>query len=233
MAIIKRSSLNDHRTHEGRVIEIRRFRDHRNMSDTMDYSDWQTVDCCEALVWLGEENHPGGYEWHASRPLEFHEQFMWVDCSNHFADRCGYVSIPEVDVHPGNGEPIMWANLIAWRSHQVGLQKELVAKKEALHAERRARFNAELAKRHEREKKSEEEKAAAEQLLRIYAPAKGTSVTVDGVTGTVFWSGVKCYRNKWRSTVGVKDKYGTASWIDISKFMPPVEKKSRRKVKSA
>lgn len=229
MAIIKRSSLNDHRTYEGRVIEIRRFRDHRNMSDTMDYSDWQTVDCCEALVWLGEENHPGGYEWHASRPLEFHEQFMWVDCSNHFSDRFGYVSIPEVDVHPGNGEPIMWANLIAWRSHQEGLRKEFVARQEAEHAERRARFNAELAARHEREKKSEEEKAAAEQLLRIYAPAKGTSVTIDGVTGTVFWSGVKCYRNKWRSTVGVKDKYGTANWIDISKFMPPVEKKPRKR----
>jgi hypothetical protein len=231
MAIIKSTEGGGYRYHDyaGRVIEIRRYKAHRNMSDTLDYTDWRTVDCCDALVWLGVEGHPGDYEWNPSRPLEFHEQFMWVDCSNHFSDRCGYSVHPEVDVHPGSGEPIMWANLIAWRGHQEGLRRELVARKEAQHAEQRAKFNAELAERAAREQKVAEARAEAEQLLLTYAPAKGTSVTVDGVTGQVFWTGVKYYRSKWRSTVGVKDKYGTASWIDISKFMPPVEKKPRKR----
>jgi hypothetical protein len=231
MAIIKSSESGGYRHHDyaGRVIEIRRYRDHRNLSDTMDYNDWRTVDCCDALVWLGVEGHPGDYEWNPRRPLEFHEQFKWVDCSNHFSDRCGYSVHPEVDVHPGSGEPIMWANLIAWRGHQEARQRELVAQREAADIERREQFNAQLAAEATRKQKVEEEKSAAEQLLRVYAPAKGTSVTVDGVTGQVFWTGVKYYRSKWRSTVGVKDKYGTASWIDISKFMPPVEKKPRKR----
>lgn len=218
--------------HEGRVIEVRRYKSHRNMSDTMDYSDWRTVDCCDALVWLGLEGHPHGRMWESPRALEFHEQFAWIDCSNHFSDRCGYIRTPEVDAHPGTGEPIMWANLLAWRSHQDGLRKEFVARREVEDEDRRSKFNIELVKRHEREKKMMEEKEVAEQLLRTYAPAKGTSITVDDFTGTVFWSGAKLFRGKWRATVGVKDKHGAANWIDISEFMPPLEKKpSGRKPK--
>jgi hypothetical protein len=229
MAIIKSSESGKYRQHDysGRVIEIRRYKAHRNMSDTLDYTDWRTVDCCDALVWLGTEGHPGNYEWNPSRPLEFHEQFMWVDCSNHFSDRCGYTAHPEVDVHPGSGEPIMWANLLAWRGHQEALRKEKIAQKEAADVERRERFNAQLAAEAARKQAMEERKAEAESLLRIWAPSKGSEVTLEGLTGTVFWTGVKHYRGAWRSTVGVKDKAGTAHWVDISKFMPPVEKKVR------
>ena len=216
--------------HVGRVIEVRRYQDRRNMSDTLDYTDWRTVDCTDALVWLGPEGHPNGDTWQAVRPLEFHEQFIWVDCSNHFADRMHYTLHPEVDAVVGtSGDPLMWANFLAWKSHKEGIQRELVAQRNAEEQERQARRNAELAKRQELERKIAEEKETAEQLLRIYAPNKGSTVTVDDLTGTVFWMGVKYYRNKWRSTVGVKDKYGIAHWIDISKFMPPVEKKSRKR----
>jgi len=201
------------------------------MSDTMDYNDWRTVDCCDALVWLGVEGHPGDYEWNPRRPLEFHEQFKWVDCSNHFSDRCGYTLHPEADAwtSESRGDPLMWANLLAWRGHQEALRKEKVAQKEAADVERRERFNAQLAADAARKQAVEEKKAAAESLLRIYAPVKGTEVTLEGLTGTVFWTGVKMFRGAWRSTVGVKDGYGTAHWIDISKFMPPVEKKVRKK----
>jgi hypothetical protein len=123
----------------------------------------------------------------------------------------------------------MWANLLAWRGHQEALRKEKVAQKEAADVERRERFNAQLAADAARKQAVEEKKAAAESLLRIYAPVKGTEVTLEGLTGTVFWTGVKMFRGAWRSTVGVKDGYGTAHWIDISKFMPPVEKKVRKK----
>ena len=229
MAIIKSTEGGRYRHHDyaGRVIEVRRYKDRRNMSDTLDYNDWRTVDCCDALVWLGVEGHPGDYEWNPRRPLEFHEQFKWVDCSNHFSDRCGYTVHPEVDVHPGSGEPIMWVNLIAWRSHQEGLRKELVAKREAADVERREQFNAQLAADAAKKQKVEEEKSAAEQLLRVYAPAKGSVVTLPHVTGTVFWMGVKMFRGAWRSTVGVKDGQGNAHWIDIKAWMPEPEKKPR------
>ena len=233
MAIIKSSESGKYRQHDyaGRVIEVRRYKELRNMSDTMDYNDWRTVDCCDALVWLGTEGHPGNYEWNPRRPLEFHEQFKWVDCSNHFSDRCGYTLHPEADAwtSESRGDPLMWANLLAWRGHQEALRKEKIAQKEAADAERRERFNAQLAADAARKQAVEEKKAEAESLLRIWAPAKGAEVTLEGLTGTVFWTGVKHYRGAWRSTVGVKDGYGTAHWLDISKFMPPVEKKVRKK----
>ena len=199
------------------------------MSDTLDYTDWRTVDCCDALVWLGVEGHPGNYEWNPSRPLEFHEQFMWVDCSNHFSDRCGYTLHPEADAwtSESRGDPLMWANLLAWRGHQEALRKEKIAQKEAADAERRERFNAQLAVDSARKQAMEERKAEAESLLRIWAPSKGTVVTLPHMTGTVFWMGVKMFRGAWRSTVGVKDGQGNAHWIDIKEFMPPPEKKGR------
>lgn len=214
--------------HVGRVIEVRRYRDHRNMSDTMDYTDWQTVDCCDALVWLGPEGHPGNYQWNPRRPLEFHEQFMWVDCSNHFSDRVGFVLSPEVDADPRKGgDPLMWANLIAWRSHQEAVKAELIAQRDATARARHEQLKAEAEVKRIKEEKIAEAKVEAERLLRIYAPPKGTLVTVGEVIGHVFWSGTKFYRGAWRSTVGVKDKYGTAHWIDIKAWMPAPEKKSR------
>ena len=233
MAIIKSSESGKYRQHDyaGRVIEVVRFQERRNMSDTLDYTDWRIVDCVRALVWLGTEGHPGNYEWNPSRPLEFHEQFMWVDCSNHFSDRCGYTLHPEADAwtSESRGDPLMWANLLAWRGHQEALRKEKIAQKEAADAESRERFNAQLAADAARKQAMEERKAEAESLLRIWAPSKGTVVSLPHMTGTVFWMGVKMFRGAWRSTVGVKDGQGNAHWIDISKFMPPVEKKVRKK----
>ena len=231
MAIIKSSESGGYRQHDyaGRVIEVVRFQERRNMSDTLDYTDWRIVDCVRALVWLGVEGHPGNYEWNPSRPLEFHEQFMWVDCSNHFSDRCGYTLHPEADAwtSESRGDPLMWANLLAWRGHQEALRKEKIAQKEAADAERRERFNAQWAADAARKQAMEERKAEAESLLRIWSPSKGTVVSLPHMTGTVFWMGVKMFRGAWRSTVGVKDGQGNAHWIDIKEFMPPPEKKGR------
>lgn len=217
----------------GRVIEVERFQDRRNMSDTLDYTDWRTVDCVRALVWLGPVGKPNNQYWTTPRPLDFHEQFVWIDCSNHFSDRMGYTLHPEVDADPlKGGDPLMWANLLAWRAHQEGIRKEFIAQREAEIAEQRAKFNRELEAKRLQEEKVAAGKAEAERLLRIYAPGKDKEITIDGLTGKVFWTGVKYYRNAWRSTVGIKDKYGTAHWLDIKKFMPEPEKKVRtRKAK--
>ena len=237
MAIIKSSESGGYSQHDysGRVIEVRRYKDLRNMSDTLDYTDWRTVECCDALVWLGVEGHPGNYEWNPSRPLEFHEQFMWVDCSNHFSDRCGYTLHPEADAwtSESRGDPLMWANLLAWRGHQEALRKEKVAQKEAADVERRERFNAQLAAERAKKQKVEEARLAAETLLQEHAPPKGTVVTYGELTGTVFYHGVKFWYGAWRSTVGVKDERGTAHWLDSKVWAPPPEKKSKKRVKVA
>ena len=98
-------------THTGEVVEIRRFKANRNMSDTLDYSDYQVVDCVEALVYIGRvakgkmirkssvpawESYPKGYyaEGEALDPID---RFQWVDCSNHFVWRGSDVRTPRVD----------------------------------------------------------------------------------------------------------------------------------------
>jgi hypothetical protein len=202
----------------GHVLEVKTTRETRNMSDTLDYSDYRTVDCISALVWLGEVGHPHGNEYIEARPLEFWEQFTWIDCSNHFADRSSCIFLPEVDASPHDGaNPLMWTNYLAWVSHKTAEEKrktterlrEMQEREEALRTAQATEAAAQ---------------AAAQALLDKYCPPRGTSVTIDNISGQVFWSGVKKYRGRWRSTVGVKDKSGTAHWIDISKFMPTTKK---------
>jgi len=57
---------------------------------------------------------------------------------------------------------------------------------------------------------------AAEALL-AKVPPKGTTVTVDGVTGKVAWMGTKVYRGRWSARVGVKDAVGQMHWVDAAK----------------
>lgn len=79
--------------HAGRVLSVRRFESRRNMSDTLDYSDWRTVDCVSAYVYLGRTREDG-----SERPVR--ERFATIDCSNHFAWRGADHLTPGVDGHP-------------------------------------------------------------------------------------------------------------------------------------
>jgi len=218
----------------GRVIRIQEMSEIRNWSDTLDYTDMRSVTATYALVWLGthgvppEVRHgrPMTYStpcsWDKPRDLEFHEQFAWIDCTNMFVDRNGYALKAEVDGEYGMfGEPLMWANLIAWESHHKAVAEK---RAEELRIEQEARQAAEAdaaakkaASKAKRDAKDAILKAAAERMLaRI--PAKGTEVTVDGFTGKVFWMGCSKYRGAWSARAGVKNGKGEVVWVPADKF---------------
>jgi hypothetical protein len=217
-----------------RVVRIEQLTETRNWSDTLDYTDMRASMATYALVWLGTHG-VSPRSWHGRpmadavpsrfdepRALEFHEQFAWVDCTNMFVDRIGYALQAEVDGEHGMfGDPLMWANLIAWESHHKAVAEksaeELRIKQEARQAAEAAVAAKKAASKAKRAAKDAVLKAAAEGMLaRI--PAKGTKVTVDGFTGKVFWIGCSKYRGKWSARAGVKNAKGEVSWIPAEKF---------------
>lgn len=229
----------------GRVLKIEKTSETRNWSDTMDVSDFRTTECTYALVWLGKRFVPPGSsfrgrvitqafdgeklgEWYDGqvRDLEAHEQFAWVDCTNIFADRCGYYLTAREDAVEhglvGDVDTDMWSAYVEWTAwHEAAAKAEAAARAERLEADR-VRAAAEAAKRAAREAKlaaSNAKGEAAAKALLARVPAKGTPVTVDGVTGRVAWMGVKKYYGKWNARVGVKDVRGNMHWLDAAKLV--------------
>jgi len=222
-----------------RVLRIEKTTEIRNWSDTLDYSDHRSTDCTWALVWLGTRGVPardahyaGGrtvayidaLKWDADkvRDLEVHEQFAWVDCTNLFSDRNGYSLIPTVDsfdMQLLHGGPAMIESLAAWEAYHTARVAAAVEEARKVAAERASIAAAEKAKKDaaaaKREAKAAIAKAAAEAQL-VHCPKKGTTVTVAGFTGKVFWTGVSKYYGKWNARVGVKDAKGTVQWIDAA-----------------
>ena len=208
---------------EGRVLQVRRFTAVRNLSDTLDYTDRQTVGCCEALVWLGTrgfaagKRYGGGEGYGDQVDLEFYEQFEWIDCSNLFAWRGERVMEPVEDAVVGKSEPLMFANFLAWQAWQkvqaaAAEEKRLAEAKVACAEAKRA---ATLAKRWATEYSK---RLAAEALLKGL-PAKGTRVTVKGVTGQLAWTGASKYYGKWGARAGVKDAKGVMHWFTAEDFL--------------
>lgn len=117
MAIITKSHNGTSTKHAGRVIGVRTFESRRNMSDTLDYSDWQTVKCVEATVYLGRTAEDG-----SELPIE--RRFTTVDCSNHFTWRGADHRTPAVDAFPLTRE--LHEDLIELDLyHQRGMEREL------------------------------------------------------------------------------------------------------------
>lgn len=220
-----------------RVVRVDTRPEYRNVSPTMDVSDWQTIQASWALVWLGTRGVPprmgrGGvpttdlrvspYDADKVRDLDFHEQFAWVDCSNVFADLHAYHLTATMDgPHGLFGEPLMWANLVAWEGYHAARAKKEAEEARKVTEEREAREAAEVAKKAaaqaKRDAKAAVAKTEAEKLLaRI--PAKGTSVTIDGFAGVIFWRGVTKYYGKFQPRAGVKNEKGEVAWIDAAKF---------------
>lgn len=217
----------------GRVLKVEHTVETRNWSDTMDYSDYRTTGCTWATVWVGtrglprtspkggqlplfleDESVPEYYAEHV-RDLEFHEQFVRVDCTNLFSDRYGYSLSAEVDAE--GGDPLMWANWIAFQAYEAA-KVEAEAKAEAARKKAYAAEQAKVAaKAAAKAAKDEAAKKAAEELLAKFPP-KGTTVTVDGFTGKLFWTGVNKYRGKWSAKAGIKDSRGTVQWVTPDKF---------------
>lgn len=122
----------------GRVIEIRTGVEERNCSGDLDISDRRKVPVKYALVWLGEtgkdsslfarngEINLSSLMYCKERELEFHEQFVWIDCSN-IRTYAGQPAIEvEVDAQISDvkTEMVMWVNWLAWKSHTEAKQAE-------------------------------------------------------------------------------------------------------------
>jgi hypothetical protein len=115
------------------------------------------------------------------------------------------------------GGPEMLEDLAAWDAAMETL-KALAAEERAAAAKAaETQRQATIAKAEKKAAKEAQLKDLAEALLaRI--PVKGTTVTVDGFTGKVFWTGVSKYRNAYNARAGVKDSNGEIAWIDAAKF---------------
>jgi len=221
----------------GRVLKIEKTTETRNWSDTLDYSDHRSTECTWALVYLGTHGvPPRGWNgrviahikdpfWETPRDLTVDERFAWMDCTNLFGDRHGYLLKAEVDTVGdlliAGGTENIYDQLAAWEAHHKAALEARVAEHAAKEAIRLAAEKAATEKNAARAAKAAEKdavlKAAAEgHLARI--PTKGTQVTVDGFTGKVFWIGVSKYRGFWSARAGIKDSRGNVQWVPADRF---------------
>jgi len=228
-----------------RVLRVERTTETRNWSDTMDYSDYRTTQCTYALVWLGTHGIPPEHintdrpraHWgslrgdHEQLPdyltdkvreLEFFEQFAWVDCTNLHGDRMASKLVnPQTDAATFvSGDPLMWANFIAWEAYMDASNRDRSAKATAVAAARRIneekRVAAEAAHAAKREAKREAKAAATKvdaEAAFVNLPANGTELTVKGFTGRLFWKKVTQFRGTWAARFGLKNTKGDVAWF--------------------
>lgn len=218
---------------QNRVFKVEVVEEERNHSGTLDYSDYRNTRCTYALVWLGPRGvppykhpiprfytvgpklprqltHLTPCSWEIERDLEPHEQWAWVDCTNLFGD---FQLDVEVDPFPmllAFHGPRIIDSFRTWVAEQEAAQAKIVEDYN------RAREAERLAK--EQEKEADEAAYDAAHDLIVRAPKKGTTVTVDGFTGQVFWTGVKKYRGTWGARAGIKSQDGKVIWVDAAKF---------------
>jgi len=213
----------------GRVVRIEQVTETRNWSDTLDYTDMRYTPCTYALVWIGTrgvpnaltlEGKPPSWRLDDVRDLLPHEQFAQIDCTNLFCDRYGYYLTAEED---SLGDQLLWGGpemldaLALYDVHQAQLAVEAEEKRVAAEAARKAALVLEAEKAAKKAAKDDAARIEAEKLIaRI--PPKGTTVTVDGFTGKVFWTGTTKYRGKWSSRAGIKDSKGTVQWVPADRF---------------
>jgi len=216
----------------GRVVRIDVVSETRNWSDTMDYTDYRTTKCTYALVYLGRHgiapyNHLGrpttgttALRCTPTRDLAVAERFAWVDCTNLFSWRGCPTLEPQVDTFDQQllwGGPEMLEDLAAWDAAMETLKARAAEERAAAAKAAETQRQATIAKAEKKAAKEAQLKASADALLaRI--PVKGTTVTVDGFTGKVFWVGVSKYRGAYNARAGVKDSKGEVAWIDAAKF---------------
>lgn len=202
-------------TYVGRVVETREYQAHRNLSDTLDYSDWQWCMVKEALVYIGRrvDTHTwSGSNYIDPGPVALEHRFAWVDVSNHFAWRNDAIETATVDgfphctvhedcaSHPELGAACvaeMIADLAEWKALQaLKAEHARIAAEESRAAE--AARKAEIARKEPRKG-------------RTIKVVKGRKVPV-GTVGVCFWIG----SSQWGDRVGLKDSKGTVHWTAAS-----------------
>jgi hypothetical protein len=172
MAIIATSRDNDGNVtkvevrFEGRVVKVRTYTASRNHSDTLDYTDFQSTQVTEALVWVGREEtrYDGTVE-----PVAPANRFQWVDCTNLFTWRGSPHMAPKVDFI-ALAVPELFEDLEVW----LRIQEEREAEKARAHAVHEA------AQKKAREDDEKNRPVPGKQMV----VARGRKVKV-GTVGTV------------------------------------------------
>lgn len=201
----------------GRVLKTRSYTARRNMSDTLDYSDYQDVTVHEALVWLGE-SYTDRWTGKEVRPTVA-EQFKWIDVSNHFSwrDHVRAAATPDAAVPVDTSWGTMWTNYYEWETIQLAREEERKAEQARLDELRKQAEAAADAKRAAKATKDNEAKASCEAILKNKKFAKGATVTLQsGVSGKIIWAAAKKFRNKWNARLGVKDSSGNVHWVNAA-----------------
>ena len=142
-------------TFRGRVLKVNTFTARRNMSDTLDYTDFCDVKCVEAIVWLGTFGVPPTFQGdrfpryyvpfngEGARELEYFEQFAIVDCSNHFVWRGSPIMEATVDAEMADEttDGMMWVNWAAVQAFHSANAEAAKIKQAARDAEEAARVS--------------------------------------------------------------------------------------------
>lgn len=115
-------------THIGRVVDVRTFVATRNHSDTLDYSDFRSTQCTEALVYNGRTvpQTDSGFAWignaylKSGEPIPLESRFGWRDCTNLFCWRGADFLEPTVDANMDT-DAEMAEDFAWWQGRQRGL----------------------------------------------------------------------------------------------------------------
>lgn len=181
--------------HVGRVVEVKKFTERRNHSDTLDYSDWRMTDCTTALVYMGRVAENDFYDWKSGGKsvkkgdaLSIPQRFKYVDCTNLFTWRNGTSRTAVLD------DPELWS---------AELREDLELYKAHVAAELE-QVRVQNAQREEQDRLLKEEQERNRPVLgKKMTVVKGRKVPI-GTEGTVAYISNK-------GTVLLKDD---ASWRD-------------------
>jgi hypothetical protein len=177
--------------YEGRVVRVHKFVADRNHSDTLDYTDFRSTDCTEALVYIGRTwKGQWGYDPECACPVQ--HRFQMVDCTNLFCDRGAPFREPTVDPEE-TWSTEMCADYREWQEWQAvesDRQQEQAGLRQA---------DAML-----REMDRKQKEPAKGRRLRV---VKGRKVPI-GTEGLCIWLGDGAYGTR----VGIKDDAGTVHW---------------------
>src|SRR5260221_2309140 len=124
------------------VVEVRKYRAQRNVSDTLDYSDYQMVSVVEALVYCGRTKKVWDFTLGEQVEVSIarEERFRWVGCSNLFVWRGADQIDPAIDEvrHPDV--------VIDYFEYVLAL-REIAAKQEKLATEQAEKLRSETLER--------------------------------------------------------------------------------------
>jgi hypothetical protein len=179
----------------GRVVRVVEVVRNRNHSDTLDYSDWRSTKCTEALVYVGRV-WKGRWGFETEKPCPVQNRFQTEDCTNLFTWR-GAPSRTAVADEESTWTDEMREDYRAWQEWHA------VAADAAMEAAERRQAEAQLQEMDRLQK----EPRKGRQLRVV----KGRKVPV-GTEGVCIWIGEGGYGSR----VGIKDATGVVHWTAAS-----------------